>query len=206
MSIHIISYMNCYIRTTAIETRQQLSKSLLEEALKHGSVQCRTVVCLFVGVAGTGKTHMKHILLGKELPKSRTSTPLAEKPVRAVRVSAQNGKLQEVTPDELDKRVADSVALGDTKRTTFFIKFYIVTALRTGIKLVHHLTWLVDHVAALILTKDHVAALILPKDHVAALILPKDHVAALILLKDHVAALILLKDHLLPDLPIAVVV
>ena len=123
MSIHIISYMNyCYIRITAIETRQQLSKSLLEEALKHGSVQCRTVVCLLVGVAGAGKTHMKHILLRMKPPKSRTSTPLAEKPVRAVRVSAQNRKLQEVTPSQLDKRVANSVAVGVTKRTTFFHK------------------------------------------------------------------------------------
>ena len=122
MSIHIISYMNCYIRITAIEARQQLSKSLLEEALKHGSVECRTVVCLLVGVAGAGKTHMKHILLGKKLPKSRTSTPLAEKPVQAVRVCATNGKLQEVTPNQLDKRVANSVALGVTKRTTFFHK------------------------------------------------------------------------------------
>ena len=99
-----------------------MSKSLLEEALKRGYVECRTVVCLLVGAAGAGKTHMKHILLGKKLPKSRTSTPLAEKPVRAVRVSAQNGKLQEVTPNQLDKRVADSVALGVTKRTTFFHK------------------------------------------------------------------------------------
>ena len=66
---------------------------------------------------------MKHILLGKKPPKSRTSTSLAEKPVQAVRVIGQNGKLKEVTPEELDKRIADSVAAHDvTKRANFLCR------------------------------------------------------------------------------------
>ena len=106
---------------TELEARHKLSKSLLEEALKHGFVKCRTVVCLLVGVAGAGKTHIKHILLGDKPPKSRNSTPLAEKPVRAVRVSANCGQLQEVNLDQLDKRVAGTVATADSlkSKTTF---------------------------------------------------------------------------------------
>ena len=30
---------------------------MLEEALKHGFVESRTVLCLLVGVAGAGKIH-----------------------------------------------------------------------------------------------------------------------------------------------------
>ena len=89
-----------------------MSKSLLDEALKHGSVECQTVVCLLVGVAGAGKTHTQHLLLRKEPPKSRNSTPVAVKPVRAVLVSANSGQLQEVSIDHLDKILAATVATG----------------------------------------------------------------------------------------------
>ena len=66
---------------------------------------------------------MKHILLGKKPPESRTSTSLAEKPVQAVRVIGQNGKLKEVTPEELDKRIAGTVvALDVTKRANFLCR------------------------------------------------------------------------------------
>ena len=74
-----------------------MSKSLLEEALKYGFVECRKVVCLLVGVAGAGKTHTKHLLFRWTPPESRNSTPIAERPVRAVRVSANCEHLQEVT-------------------------------------------------------------------------------------------------------------
>ena len=96
------------------EARLQLSKSLLEEALKHGFVTCRTVVCLLVGVAGAGKTHTKHLLFGWAPPDTRNSTPLAVRPVQAIRVgvSTQSGQLQEVDPDQLDKILACTVAKG----------------------------------------------------------------------------------------------
>ena len=70
------------------------------------------MVCLLIGVAGTGKTHTIHLLLQKDPPGQRNSTPLVERPVRAVRVSERGGKLQEVTAEELDEIVADAVAAG----------------------------------------------------------------------------------------------
>ena len=97
---------------TEIKARLRMSKSLLEEALKHGFVECRTVVCLLVGVAGAGKTHTKHLLFRWDPPECRHSTPIAVRPVRAVRVSTQSGKLQEVDPDQLDEMLAATVAAG----------------------------------------------------------------------------------------------
>ena len=71
-------------------------------------------MCLLVGVAGAGKTHTKHLLLGWAPPESRNSTPLAARPLQAIRVqvSSQGGQLQEVDPDQLDQILADAVAAG----------------------------------------------------------------------------------------------
>ena len=101
-------------RQKLLESRQKKAKSLLEEALKRGFEECRTVVCLLVGVAGAGKTHTKHLLFKWAPPETRNSTPLAVRPVQAIRVraSSQSGQLQEVDPDELDKILASTVASG----------------------------------------------------------------------------------------------
>ena len=82
--------------------------------MKYGFVTCRTVVCLLVGVAGAGKTHTKHLLFGWPPPESTNSTPVATRPIQAIRVreSTQGGQLQEVDPDQLDKMLADTVAKG----------------------------------------------------------------------------------------------
>ena len=105
------------------EARLHMSKTLLEETLKHGFVTCRTVVCLLVGVAGAGKTHTKHLLFRWAPPESRNSTPLATRPVQAIRVrtSAQGGQLQEVNPDQLDKILADTVAKGGVSLENTFL-------------------------------------------------------------------------------------
>ena len=98
--------------TETLDARLKKSRSLLEEALKHGYAECRTVVYLLVGVAGAGKTHTQHLLLKKEPPESRNSTPLAVEPIRAVLVSAKSGQLEEVSIDHLDKILAATVATG----------------------------------------------------------------------------------------------
>ena len=100
--------------TETEDGRLKEAASLLEEALKHGFVESRTVVCLLVGVAGAGKTHTKHLLFGWAPPEFRNSTPLAARPVQAIRVraSTQGGQLQEVDPEQLDQILADTVAQG----------------------------------------------------------------------------------------------
>ena len=71
-------------------------------------------MCLLVGVAGAGKTHTKHLLFRWDPPESRDSTPLAARPVQAIRVcvGTQGGQLQEVKPDQLDQILACTVAKG----------------------------------------------------------------------------------------------
>jgi len=96
----------------AIKARFKSSQSLLEKALRHGFVEPRTVLCLLTGVAGSGKTHTKHLLFGKNPPEDRTSTPLAERPVRAVIVCKTSEQFQEVNIDELDKVLANEIAAG----------------------------------------------------------------------------------------------
>ena len=100
--------------TETEDARLREAISLLEEALKHGFVESRTVVCLLVGVAGAGKTHTKHLLFGWAPPEFRNSTPLAARPIQAIRVraSTQGGQLQEVDPEQLDQILADTVATG----------------------------------------------------------------------------------------------
>ena len=99
-----------------------MSKTLLDEALKCGFVKCRTVVCLLVGVAGAGKTHTKHLLFRWAPPEVRGSTPLAVRPVQAIRVRREGEQLQEVEPDQLDQMVAGTVAQGGVplERNSFF--------------------------------------------------------------------------------------
>ena len=88
----------CFYTDTE-DTRLRKSNSLLKEALKHGFVECRTVVRLLVGGAGAGKTHTKHLLYSWTPPEFRNSTLLATRPVQAIQVCTQNGQLQEVDPD-----------------------------------------------------------------------------------------------------------
>ena len=77
---------------------------MLEEVLKHGFVECQTVVCLLVCVAGAGKAHTKHLLFRWAPPEFRNRTPLAARPVQAICVQAntQGGQLHEVDPEQLD--------------------------------------------------------------------------------------------------------
>ena len=113
-----------FFYTETENARLREAVSLLEEALKHGFVKSRTVVCLLVGVAGAGKTHTKHLLFGWTPPEFRNSTPLAAKPVQAIRVRAntQGGQLQEVDPDELDQILAGTVAKGGVPLEKRFIQ------------------------------------------------------------------------------------
>ena len=55
-----------------------------EEAITKGYVETSVTKCLIIGAAGVGKTHLKHLLLKMDPPEQRTSTGLADNPIRAV--------------------------------------------------------------------------------------------------------------------------
>ena len=81
-------------------------------------------MCLLVGVAGAGKTHTKHLLFGWAPPEFRDSTPLAARPLQAIRIRAgtQGGQLQEIDLDQLDEIIAATVAKGGVPLEEKFIQ------------------------------------------------------------------------------------
>ena len=62
---------------------QSSFRRLYDEAMTKGYVETSVTKCLILGAAGVGKTHLKHLLLKKDLPEQRVSTGLADNPVRA---------------------------------------------------------------------------------------------------------------------------
>ena len=70
------------------------------------------IVSLFLGAAGAGKTHTKHLILKKPPPEIRRSTPLAVRPVRAIRITSTGEDLEEIDDEDLDEMVADAIVAG----------------------------------------------------------------------------------------------
>lgn len=98
-----------------VSTDEALTKStkeLFEESLKYGYVESHSIMSLLMGSAGVGKTHTKHIIFGKLPPPIRHSTHLAERPVRALRVSITGEEWHEVDNEEHDRILANAMAIG----------------------------------------------------------------------------------------------
>ena len=90
--------------------------------MKAGFVRVNTTNILFFGMAGTGKTSTKHLLLGLPPPVDRNSTPLASTAERIcirqirdttkIKMEAQedpSGTWKPVTSDDLQRIVADAI-------------------------------------------------------------------------------------------------
>jgi len=54
--------------------------------MKEGHVKSHNTVTVFVGAAGTGKTCTKHVLMNENPPEVRVSTPMAERPVKVMKI------------------------------------------------------------------------------------------------------------------------
>ena len=54
--------------------------------MKEGRVKSHNTVTVFVGAAGTGKTCTKHVLMNENPPEVRVSTPMAERPVKVMKI------------------------------------------------------------------------------------------------------------------------
>ena len=69
------------------------SKQLFNKAMKEGHVKSHNTVAVFVGAAGTGKTCTKHVLMNENPPEVHVSTPMAERPVKVMKILT-NGSLK----------------------------------------------------------------------------------------------------------------
>ena len=73
---------------------EEKQKQLLDEALEEGHFKTGLDVLLFIGAAGSGKSHYKHLCLGLPPPEVRDSTGLSEHPVRTM--SLVRGAVQKI--------------------------------------------------------------------------------------------------------------
>ncbi|XP_064399904.1 uncharacterized protein LOC135346128 isoform X3 [Halichondria panicea] len=104
----------------ALNDESSKSEQALNEAMKAGFVRVNTTNILFFGMAGTGKTSTKHLLLGLPPPVDRNSTPLASTAERIrqirdttkLRTEAQEDPSRTwkpVSSDDLQRIVADAI-------------------------------------------------------------------------------------------------
>jgi len=76
------------------------SRRFFEEAMKHGHVKSLVGKMLFMGAAGSGKTSSKHVILNEDPPTLRISTPIAERPVRVIKIEVDGLKWKRLRPEE----------------------------------------------------------------------------------------------------------
>ena len=94
----------------------QAAQKLFNEALKRGYIESRSIVSILTGAAGSGKTHVKHLLFKKKPPVIRISTALLENPVRALsltRIDANDDEWHEIDDDEQCRIIAAALNTGD---------------------------------------------------------------------------------------------
>ena len=93
----------------------QTVRTLYNQALKRGYIESRSIVSILSGAAGSGKTHVKYLLLKKKPPVIRISTSLLESPVRAVslaRIDAEDDDWHELGDDEQCRIIAAAMSAG----------------------------------------------------------------------------------------------
>ena len=66
---------------------QEAAQDLLDEAAKNGYVTAQSMVIVLVGIAGSGKSSFKRLILNLPPEKDRISTPLAEATIRNLSIS-----------------------------------------------------------------------------------------------------------------------
>eukprot|EP00731_Ephydatia_muelleri_P021695 Em0014g286a len=112
------------INPITLNTNNGNERRFYEEAMTKGYVEISVTKCLIIGAAGVGKTHLKHLLLKKDPPEQRTSTGLADNPIRAVSSSMAGVGVQEDDwfPVEdgraMMKVVCDKIRVGNVSMAT----------------------------------------------------------------------------------------
>jgi len=89
-------------------------RRFLKQAMRKGRVSVRIIKAVLIGAAGVGKTHLKFLLLGQKANSIRTSTPVAEAPVRCVsgtRIQLFDGGWKVIKEEDLEKILATHIPL-----------------------------------------------------------------------------------------------
>ena len=80
-----------------------------KNALKDGFVSANIMKILIIGAAGVGKTHLLHLLLNKQPPTVRHSTPVMERPIQVMQTTLKHSSLESLTDKELYELLARTV-------------------------------------------------------------------------------------------------
>ena len=84
-SYHLSHFILCSVFLIEISILlNTAAQNILEKALEKGYIDCHIWKVLVTGVAGSGKTTLKHRLFGEEPPILHCSTALAEAAIRAI--------------------------------------------------------------------------------------------------------------------------
>ena len=98
-----------------VDFDQEEAKKLLYEAMEKGFVTSQHVVVVLVGIAGSGKSSFKRVVLNLPPEEIRVSTPLAEATIRNISISramisdSDSVVWEAVTSEKLLEMVADAI-------------------------------------------------------------------------------------------------
>lgn len=116
-----------------LNPQEVLERHFFEEAMAKGYVETSITKCLIIGAAGVGKTHLRHLLLKKDPPKQRTSTGLADNPVRTISCSLVDTGEQEDDWFVVEDTQALINAIGRTIRSDKHVGASVIDQLSTDI-------------------------------------------------------------------------
>lgn len=116
--------------------------------MMEGYVTSRNTVTLFLGAAGSGKTSSSCVLMNKQPPYIRTSTPVAAPQTRAVNtvriLATENVEWQELSQEDQKFILASIMAVNPSKASDADTKSPLKAALNALLKLRHgksHSAW-----------------------------------------------------------------
>ena len=107
-------YFVAFIAEPNNKLDEEEAKKLLHEAMEKGYVTSQHVVIILVGIAGSGKSSFKRVVLNLPPDKERVSTGLVEA-IRNISISraivdgSESVEWQVVTPDKLLDMLADAI-------------------------------------------------------------------------------------------------
>ena len=87
--------------------------------MENGIIRTTNHNIVFMGITGGGKTHTMCLLLEKDPPKERTSTPCAERPIQTTHAKQGEGRWVQVSPVAKLRMIAKAAKAlpGPTKQT-----------------------------------------------------------------------------------------